>query len=165
MIKDLNTFLLSNTTFFQVNKIFNQLRIAVPQTRDDKMRAPCIPEAALKRRMMKLAKQEIEKKKTERDIELEMGDDYVLDLKKNYNIEGDQKFDVIPELWEGHNVADYIDPEIFEARIIVNYTLKGDYFKTKNVFRYRNWWSWKEKKIRGYRLVLTITRFRNCPRL
>lgn len=55
-------------------------------------------------------------KKLEREIEEEMGDDYVLDLKKNYDIEGDQKYDIIPEMWEGHNIADYIDPEIFEVR-------------------------------------------------
>lgn len=51
-----------------------------------------------------------------------MGDDYVLDLKKNYDIEGDQKFDIIPEMWEGHNIADYIDPEIFDVSNIFFYT-------------------------------------------
>lgn len=51
----------------------------------------------------------------EREIEEEMGDDYVLDLKKNYDIEGDQKYDIIPEIWEGHNISDYIDPDIFEV--------------------------------------------------
>lgn len=49
------------------------------------------------------------KRKLEREIEEEMGDDYVLDLKKNYDIEGDQKYDTVPEIWEGHNIADYID--------------------------------------------------------
>jgi nucleolar GTP-binding protein len=55
---------------------------------------------------------ENQKKKLERDIEMEMGDDYILDLKKNYDIEGDQKFDLIPEIWNGHNIADFIDPDI-----------------------------------------------------
>lgn len=55
------------------------------------------------------------KRKLEREIEEEMGDDYVLELKKNYDIDGDQKFDTIPEMWEGHNIADYIDPEIFDV--------------------------------------------------
>ena len=54
------------------------------------------------------------KKRLERDIEVELGDDYVLDLKKNYDIEGDQKFDVIPEIWNGRNIADYIDPDILK---------------------------------------------------
>ena len=55
-----------------------------------------------------------QKKKTERDIEMELGDDYILDLKKRYDIEGDQKFDNIPEIWNGHNIADFVDPEILE---------------------------------------------------
>lgn len=55
------------------------------------------------------------KRKLEREIEEEMGDDYVLDLKKNYDIEGDQKYDTVPEIWEGHNIADYIDPDIFDV--------------------------------------------------
>lgn len=54
------------------------------------------------------------KRKLEREIEEELGDDYILDLKKNYDIEGDQKYDIIPEIWEGHNISDYIDPEIFD---------------------------------------------------
>lgn len=58
------------------------------------------------------------KRKLEREIEEELGDDYVLDLKKNYDIEGDQKYDVIPEIWEGHNISDYIDPEIFNVCIL-----------------------------------------------
>lgn len=52
------------------------------------------------------------KKKLEKDIEAELGDDYILDLKKHYDLPDDEKYDVIPELWEGHNIADYVDPEI-----------------------------------------------------
>lgn len=54
------------------------------------------------------------KKKLERDIEMELGDDYILDLNKNYDIEGDEKYDVIPQIWEGHNIADFIDPDILK---------------------------------------------------
>jgi len=82
----------------------------------DKNRVPCIPESVLKKRQAAAEKTE-RKHKLEREIEMEMGDDYVLDLKKNYDIEGDQKYDIIPEIWEGHNIADYIDPEIFEVNI------------------------------------------------
>ena len=28
----------------------------------------------------------------------------------------EEKSDVIPEIWEGHNIADYIDPEIMKVR-------------------------------------------------
>merc|ERR1719411_1561576 len=51
---------------------------------------------------------------TERQIELEMGDDYIVDLQKNYDLPEDQKYDIIPEHWNGHNIADYIDPDIME---------------------------------------------------
>ena len=52
------------------------------------------------------------KRKLERHLEEELGDDYILDLQKNYDLPVEEKYDVIPELWEGHNIADFIDPEI-----------------------------------------------------
>ena len=52
--------------------------------------------------------------RTERDVELELGDDYVLDLQKNYDLPDDEKYDVIPETWHGHNIADYVDPDIMK---------------------------------------------------
>lgn len=53
------------------------------------------------------------KLKTERDIELALGDDYVLDLQKNWDLANpEEKYDVIPEVWNGKNIADYIDPDI-----------------------------------------------------
>ncbi|KPJ10609.1 putative nucleolar GTP-binding protein 1 [Papilio machaon] len=39
----------------------------------------------------------------------------VADLQKNYSeIPEEERHDPIPEFWEGHNIADYIDPEIFD---------------------------------------------------
>jgi nucleolar GTP-binding protein len=100
---------------FQVENILNRLHVAQPVPRDNKIRAPCIPANVLKKKLQAALKIE-RTKKLEREIEEEMGDDYVLDLKKNYDIEGEQKYDVIPEFWEGHNVADYIDLDIFEVK-------------------------------------------------
>ncbi|XP_032663676.1 nucleolar GTP-binding protein 1 [Odontomachus brunneus] len=97
----------------KVEGLLNRLHVAQPTKRDNKVRAPCIPESVLKKKQATAEKAE-RKRKLEREIEEEMGDDYVLDLKKNYDIDGDQKYDIIPEIWEGHNIADYIDPEIFE---------------------------------------------------
>lgn len=93
--------------------LLNRLHIAQPR-RVDPNRVPCIPECVLKKKQAAAKKAE-RKRKLEKEIEEEMGDDYVLDLKKNYDIEGDQKYDVIPEIWEGRNIADYIDPDIFEV--------------------------------------------------
>lgn len=47
---------------------------------------------------------------------MELGDDYILDLKKKYDIPDEYKYDVIPEMWEGHNIADYIHPDILKVR-------------------------------------------------
>lgn len=96
----------------KVDGLLNRLHVAMPAPRDSKVRAPCIPESVMLKKQAAAAKAE-RKRKLEREIEEELGDDYVLDLKKNYDIEGEQKFDVIPEMWEGHNIADYIDPDIF----------------------------------------------------
>merc|ERR1712083_1283552 len=53
------------------------------------------------------------KKKTERDIEIEGGDDYGLDFNKRFMLANpDEKYDVIPEHWNGHNIADFVDPDI-----------------------------------------------------
>ncbi|XP_065332678.1 nucleolar GTP-binding protein 1 [Cloeon dipterum] len=111
--------------------ILNRLHVTEPAPRDQKARPPCIPEGALEFRKKRLAQlaakkaeeegeseeedddMDVEKKKTERDIELEEGDDYILDLKKRYDLPEEEKYDNIPEFWEGHNIADYIDPEIF----------------------------------------------------
>ncbi|TWW73065.1 Nucleolar GTP-binding protein 1 [Takifugu flavidus] len=51
----------------------------------------------------------------ERDLEVELGDDYILDLQKYWDLMNDEeKHDKIPEVWEGHNIADYIDPDIMK---------------------------------------------------
>jgi nucleolar GTP-binding protein len=96
----------------KVDGILNRLHVAIPAPRDEKTRPPCIPESVLKRRQ-EAATRGV-KRKLERDIEEEMGDDYILDLKKNYDMPEAYKHDIIPEIWEGHNIADYIDPDIFE---------------------------------------------------
>merc|ERR1719242_1146788 len=56
----------------------------------------------------------VPRRKTERELELELGDDYIVDPQKNYDLPEDQKYDVIPETWQGHNIADFVDPDIME---------------------------------------------------
>lgn len=98
----------------KVGDVLNKLHLAIPQPRDNKARPPCIPDTV----QQKKASMQVDdkpKKKLERDLEVEQGEDYFLDLKKHYDLANpDEKYDVIPEIWEGHNVADFVDPEIME---------------------------------------------------
>ncbi|CAO1316595.1 unnamed protein product [Diamesa tonsa] len=97
----------------KVDNILNRLHVAMPEKRDQKDRPACIPDKVLQLRELQAEKKE--KKRLEKHIEEEMGDDYVLDLQKNYlTIPEEERHDIIPEFLEGHNIADYIDPDIFE---------------------------------------------------
>lgn len=95
----------------KVDGILNRLHVAVPKERDNVSRPPCIPEGVLEKKLLNADKK---KRKLEKDLAEELGDDYSLDLKKNYaEIDEDERWDDIPEFWEGHNIADYIDADIF----------------------------------------------------
>ncbi|XP_077124660.1 GTP-binding protein 4 [Ranitomeya variabilis] len=97
----------------KVNDVLNRLHLAVPNKRDEKERPPFIPEgAALRKKRMDT---EAPKKRLEKDLEMELGDDYILDLQKYWDLMNpSEKYDRIPEVWQGHNIADYIDPVIMK---------------------------------------------------
>lgn len=104
---------------------FNLLNPAMPKIRDQKDRPSHIPEAVLLRREKeKMASNEgfilppTAKRILARDIEKEEGGAgvYNLNLKSSYllkNLEWNQ--DTIPEMMNGHNISDFIDPEIEAA--------------------------------------------------
>ncbi|KHN73763.1 putative nucleolar GTP-binding protein 1 [Toxocara canis] len=97
--------------------VLNRVFVAYPTTRDDKVRAPFIPEKILMKRKAIAEGKTIERsaatRKLERQIELEMQDEYILDLKKHYDLKnGGEKYDIIPEIWEGHNIADFVHENI-----------------------------------------------------
>lgn len=98
----------------KVDGILNRLHVAMPTERDNIERPACIPDTVLEKKF-KAAIEEKAKRKLEKDLEIELGDDYTLDLKKNYTtIPEDERYDAIPEFFEGKNIADYIDLDIFE---------------------------------------------------
>lgn len=109
----------SSTTSGPLSRLF----VAYPEPRDDKVRAPYLPQAVLDKQRKKmevdLSEHRDERtRKLERELELELGDQYVLDLRKHYLLKNEnEKYDVVPEIWEGHNVADFIDPQIVEVMI------------------------------------------------
>ena len=97
--------------------ILNKLHLAQPMARDDKERLPCIPESV--RHKVKFDKEDPNRPKLERDIEVENGGAGVfnVDLKSKtinlwvelYMLKSDEwKYDVIPEIMDGKNVADFI---------------------------------------------------------
>ncbi|XP_075900599.1 GTP-binding protein 4 [Nelusetta ayraudi] len=97
----------------KVHDVLNRLHLAMPTKRDQKERPPFIPDGALTRR--RAMEVDTPKRKLEKDLEMELGDDYILDLQKYWDLMNeDEKQDKIPEVWEGHNIADYIDPDIMK---------------------------------------------------
>ncbi|KAK7092444.1 GTP-binding protein 4-like [Littorina saxatilis] len=92
----------------RVQDVANRLFVAFPKKRDDVARPPTIPQS-VQHKIEKGTK----RRKLERDIEEEQGDDYILDLRKEWDLANpDEKYDKIPEIFLGKNVADYVDPNI-----------------------------------------------------
>lgn len=99
----------------KIEGVLNRLHVAVPEKRDEKERPACIPESVLAARAANAEKIARRQRKLEKEIEQEMGDEYTLDLQKNYaDIAEEERHDVIPEFLNGVNIADYIDADIFE---------------------------------------------------
>ena len=99
----------------KVDGIVNKLHLAEPVKRDEKARPPCIPAGALD--MMNFDITDPQRPRLARDIEVENGGAgvYNVNLKENYIMAKDEwKTDIIPEIMNGKNVADFVDPEIEE---------------------------------------------------
>jgi len=97
----------------KVNDVLNRLHVAIPAKRDNKERPPQIPESVRNKKQQMETDQP--KRKLEKDIEEEMEDEYILDLKKNWDLKNkEEKYDIIPEIWEGHNIADFVDPDVLK---------------------------------------------------
>jgi nucleolar GTP-binding protein len=98
----------------KINDVLNRLHLSVPKARDTTARPAFIPEAVLQRRQ---AAGMAGERRLARDIEEENGGAgvYSADLKANYLLgNAAWKYDVIPEIMDGKNIADFIDPEIEE---------------------------------------------------
>uniref|UniRef100_A0A5F9CPP8 OBG-type G domain-containing protein n=1 Tax=Oryctolagus cuniculus TaxID=9986 RepID=A0A5F9CPP8_RABIT len=119
----------------KVNEVLNRLHLAVPNKRDDKVRWPL---------------------QRERDLELEMGDDYILDLQKYWDLmNSSEKYDKIPEIWEGHNIADYIDPAIMKVCATCLFFGGGDLAKQIREKKKLKILQSKEKNTQGPRMPQT----------
>ncbi|KAK9379632.1 P-loop containing nucleoside triphosphate hydrolase protein [Kockiozyma suomiensis] len=98
----------------KVNDVLNKIHLAVPMIRRDGVdRSPFIPEAV--KTLTKYDPLDPNRRKLARDIEAENGGAgvYNINLKNGYMLENDEwKNDIVPELLDGKNVYDFIDPEI-----------------------------------------------------
>lgn len=97
----------------KINDCLNRFHVAMPKPRDHKERPPCIPPGVLEAKAKEAA--EKEKRITERDLEDENGGAgvYSASLKKHYILANDEwKEDIMPEFLDGHNVYDFVDPDI-----------------------------------------------------
>ncbi|XP_010243461.1 PREDICTED: nucleolar GTP-binding protein 1-like [Nelumbo nucifera] len=99
----------------KMNDCLNRFHVAIPKPRDQKERPACIPQAVLEAKAKAVT--EKEKRKLEKELESENGGAgvYSANLKKNYILASDEwKEDIMPEIIDGHNVADFIDPDILQ---------------------------------------------------
>ncbi|KAH8089144.1 P-loop containing nucleoside triphosphate hydrolase protein [Filobasidium floriforme] len=99
----------------RLEAVANKIHVAMPSKRDDVERPAFIPPAALAKK--KYDKEDPERIRLERDDEQEMMGQgiFTQDLRKGWLLEDpDWKYDVQPELLDGKNVADFIDPDIME---------------------------------------------------
>ncbi|KAG4302089.1 hypothetical protein PCK1_001648 [Pneumocystis canis] len=97
----------------KTDNILNRIHLAKPIIRDDIERLPFIPEAAKNRKPYDW--NDPNRRKLEKDIEMEQGGPgvYNINLKKNYILDNPEwKSDIMPELINGKNIYDFIDPDI-----------------------------------------------------
>jgi nucleolar GTP-binding protein len=116
----------------KINAIANRIHVAQPKPRDDVVRAPFIPDVVKEK---KYDKEDSERRKLLRDEEEEEGGAGVFSINMKsalfviyqfwlvltWLFVGDYllanpewKMDTVPEIMDGKNIADFIDPDIAE---------------------------------------------------
>ena len=100
----------------RAGEVLNRLHVAMPKPRDSRSRPAVIPHSVAINRAKK-ASGELPPMITEKMLQEENGGAgvYSADLRKNYLLDDDDwKYDIVPEIYNGKNVSDFIDPEIEE---------------------------------------------------
>ncbi|KAJ7519699.1 hypothetical protein O6H91_20G051500 [Diphasiastrum complanatum] len=98
----------------KISDCLNRIHVAMPRPRDTKERPPCIPQAVIEARAKSNANRE---RKLEKDLENEHGGAgvYSVNMHKHYLLAvEDWKEDVVPEIIDGHNIADFVDVDILQ---------------------------------------------------
>jgi len=99
----------------RATSIMNRLSVAKPVPRDSKPRPVHIPESVRRAQAAKKKGIPVPKPKTEKELELENGGPgvYQHDRRKYHMLKNPNwKYDVVPEILDGKNISDFVDPEI-----------------------------------------------------
>mmetsp|Transcript_45493 Transcript_45493/g.73002 ORF Transcript_45493/g.73002 Transcript_45493/m.73002 type:complete len:680 (+) Transcript_45493:81-2120(+) len=99
----------------RAGEVLNRLHVAHPKPRDAVSRPAVIPHSVAVNRVKK-ASGDL-KIVTEKELQDANGGAgvYSTDFRKNYMLDDDDwKYDIVPEIFNGKNIADFIDPEIDE---------------------------------------------------
>lgn len=97
----------------RANNVLNKIHVSTPQARDGVKREPYIPEAV--QYLKKFDLSDPNRRRLARDVEADQGGAGVfnINLKDNYLLDDDEwKNDVMPEVLNGRNVYDFLDPDI-----------------------------------------------------
>lgn len=103
----------------RINDVVGRIQIQQPTKRDNKERKSAVPESVQKARDAKKRGVVKPKRRTLRDVEAEEGGPgvFALNMQEFWELQNpDWKFDVVPEIMDGKNIADFVDPDI-EARL------------------------------------------------
>eukprot|EP01080_Neovahlkampfia_damariscottae_P010466 gene10466-2988_t len=102
----------------KVDNILSRIHLSQPEKRDEKERPSFIPQSVFdKMEEIDGEEEEGNEKITEKILSEQNGGAgvYQPNLKKWYLLKDeDWKEDIIPEIWEGKNISDFVDPDILE---------------------------------------------------
>ncbi|EED93999.1 nucleolar gtp-binding protein 1, partial [Thalassiosira pseudonana CCMP1335] len=99
----------------KVDSVMNRLQVVYPTARDGITREAFIPDSVLKER--EEGEKKSKKKKSPRELMWENGGPGVWapDYREQYDLaDPEWRFDAIPQILDGKNIADYVDPDIEE---------------------------------------------------
>jgi nucleolar GTP-binding protein len=100
----------------RVGDVVGRIHVAMPRQRDGVSRPPVIPPGVEQARARREAG---ERRRTEKDLQEENGGAgvYTQDVRKLWDLQDPAwRYDIMPEIIEGHNVLDFVDPDI-DARL------------------------------------------------
>jgi len=98
----------------KVEGVLNRLHVAMPKPRDNIERPAFIPEGFVAKKST-MDVEGAEPKRLQKHIEQEELENYHFDDKALYfSVKDGEKHDIIPEIMNGKNIADYIDDDIFK---------------------------------------------------